>query len=115
MLPLSWLKSLASTCTSLGLLLHCDGEDYDDQDADDDHDDDDYDDGDDDDDEEEEEEDDEDDDDDNYHDDVDEGARLLHSSTALGIGPDRLLEGFNSSTLCLRLVRVKTSPTESES
>jgi len=51
--PRAWLNSLTSTCSSLGLLLHCDG------------------------------------------------ARLLHSSTALGIGPDRLLEGFNSSTLCL--------------
>ena len=27
-LPLPWLKSLAATCTSLGLLLHCDGEQY---------------------------------------------------------------------------------------
>jgi len=52
-LPLSWLKSLASTCNSLGLRLHCDG------------------------------------------------ARLLHSSTALSIAPDRLLEGVDSSTLCL--------------
>ena len=87
--PLSWLKSLASTCTSLGLLLHCDGED----DHEDDH-----------------VESDDGEDYDNYDDDDDddcyEGARLLHSSTALGIGPDRLLEGFNSSTLCLRWMMV---------
>ena len=31
-LPLPWLKSLASTCTSLGLLLHCDGDEPDDED-----------------------------------------------------------------------------------
>ena len=87
-LPLAWLKSLASTCTSLGLLLHCDGEDYDDHDADD------YD-------------DDDDDNDDKIDDKIfDKGARLLHSSTALGIGPDRLLEGFSSSTLCLRWMMV---------
>merc|ERR1719237_119102 len=30
-----------------------------------------------------------------------DGARLLHSSTALSIAPDRLLEGVDSSTLCL--------------
>ena len=46
------------------------------------------------------------DDDDDDDDDCYEGARLLHSSTALGIGPDRLLEGFNSSTLCLRWMMV---------
>ena len=74
-LPLSWLKSLASTCTSLGLLLHCDGEDYDDQDDDYDQDDD----------------DDDDDGDDHDDDNDDEGARPLHSSTALGISPDRLM------------------------
>ena len=37
--PLSWLKRLASTCTSLGLRLHCDGEDdHEDEDDDDDDD-----------------------------------------------------------------------------
>ena len=76
MLPLSWIKSLASTCTSLGLPLHCDGEDDGDRD---DHDGD-------------------------AHDDECSGARLLHSSTALGIGPDQLLEGVHSSTLCLRWI-----------
>ena len=76
MLPLSWIKSLASTCTSLGLPLHCDGED--DGDGDD-H-------------------------DGNDHDDECSGARLLHSSTALGVGPDQLLEGVHSSTLCLRWI-----------
>ena len=43
--------------------------------------------------------------DDEDHHDHDEGARLLHSSTALGIEPDRLLEGVHSSTLCLRWLR----------
>ena len=81
MLPLSWIKSLASTCTSLGLPLHCDGED--DGDGDD-HGGDDH--------------------DGNDHDDECSGARLLHSSTALGIGPDQLLEGIHSSTLCLRWI-----------
>ena len=81
MLPLSWIKSLASTCTSLGLPLHCDGED--DGDGDD-HGGDDH--------------------DGNDHDDECSGARLLHSSTALGIGPDQLLEGVHSSTLCLRWI-----------
>ena len=79
MLPLSWIKSLASTCTSLGLPLHCDGEDGGDGD---DHGGDDH--------------------DGNDHDDECSGARLLHSSTALGVGPDQLLEGIHSSTLCLR-------------
>ena len=81
MLPLSWIKSLASTCTSLGLPLHCDGED--DGDGDD-HGGDDH--------------------DGNDHDDECSGARLLHSSTALGVGPDQLLEGVPSSTLCLRWI-----------
>ena len=86
MLPLSWIKSLASTCTSLGLPLHCDGEDDGDRDdhGGDDHGGDDH--------------------GGDAHDDECSGARLLHSSTALGIGPDQLLEGVHSSTLCLRWI-----------
>ena len=48
------------------------------------------------------------DDDHNDYDNDDEGARLLHSSTALGIEPDRLLEGVHSSTLCLRWMIMMT-------
>ena len=91
MLPLSWIKSLASTCTSLGLPLHCDGEDDGDGDdhGGDDHDGDDHGGG---------------AHGKNDHDDECSGARLLHSSTALGVGPDQLLEGVHSSTLCLRWI-----------